>query len=388
MNRSRSPRVPLLLALVPAGLGACATLGSAPVGSDESIPAAEQAARKEVGGKAKGKIVWSSSRVGHHDIFVMDSDGSNVKALTQGDETDWFPRFSPDGGRVLFTRSRKGWVEERDANTANKWDIWVMNADGSDQKKVVTNASWGNWIGPNEIVYVRATQIFRRDLGGDAETPIMDSHGVAELDGALLQQPQMSRDGKYIAITLRGSRRETGIWDVFARTWTKTGLGCQINWTPDGQRIYWVNPTGNGGSEVFQMPIAAGKPQRELSDDELKFIDIPGRRSHEYFPQLSADGRWLVWGATQRGHDHDIADYEIYIWELGTPADKATRLTFHSGNDRWPDIFISGASSTAAATQAAPASAEPAAAAPAVAPPTDADLVKAAARPKASRRKK
>jgi hypothetical protein len=104
-----------------------------------------------------------------------------------------------------------------------------------------------------------------------------------------------------------------------------------------------VNPTGNGGSEVFRMPIAAGKPPKELSDDELKFMDLAGRRSHEYFPQLSADGKWMVWGATQRGHDHDIADYEIYVWEVGTSAEKAVRLSYHSGNDRWPDLFVPGA---------------------------------------------
>jgi hypothetical protein len=47
-------------------------------------------------------------------------------------------------------------------------------------------------------------------------------------------------------------------------------------------------------------------------------------------------------GATQRGHDHDTADYEIYIWEVGTAPESAARLTFHSSNDRWPDIFIPG----------------------------------------------
>ena len=50
-----------------------------------------------------------------------------------------------------------------------------------------------------------------------------------------------------------------------------------------------------------------------------------------------------MWAATQRGHDHDIADYEIYLWEVGSPAERAVRLTYHSGNDRWPDIFIPGA---------------------------------------------
>jgi hypothetical protein len=52
-----------------------------------------------------------------------------------------------------------------------------------------------------------------------------------------------------------------------------------------------------------------------------------------------------VWGITQRGHDHDTADYEIYLWEVGTPREKAVRLTYNSANDRWPDVFIPGAGS-------------------------------------------
>jgi hypothetical protein len=187
----------------------------------------------------------------------------------------------------------------------------------------------------------------------------MDSAGVDELDGALLQQPEMSRDGRFIAITLRGSKRETGIWDIAKKKWFSTGLGCQINWTPDAAAIYWVNPTGNGGSEIFRMPIKDGKPAKTFSDDELRFMDLPGRRSHEYFPELSADGKWMVWGITQRGHDHDIADYEIYLWQVGTPKEDAVRLTYHSGNDRWPDIFIPGAAAQVT-TPASPTAAAPA----------------------------
>jgi hypothetical protein len=158
----------------------------------------------------------------------------------------------------------------------------------------------------------------------------------------------MSSDGKYIAITLRGSKRETGIWHIARKTWLRTGDGCQINWTPDGQQVYWVHPTGNGGSRVFHMDMANGKPTKEVDDDEKTFIDLPGRRSHEYFPELSDDGTWLVWAATQRGHDHDIADYEVYLWQVGQPPEQAARLTFHSGNDRWPDIYVPGASAKAA----------------------------------------
>jgi WD40-like Beta Propeller Repeat len=341
MTVSKASTLLTLAAL--AALG-CSSVGAPPKGADDAPPAEEAALMKEVGGKAGGLIVWSSSRVANHDLFTMKTDGSDVKQITQGDEVDWFPRFSPDGAKVLFTRSKKGWVSERDANASDKWDLYTVGVDGSEPTKVVSDASWGSWISPTEILYVRGTKIYRSELGG-AETQLMDSEGVSGLDGALLQQPELSSDGKYIAITLRGSKRETGIWDVEKKTWTQTGLGCQVNFTPDQSAIYWVHPTGNGGSRVLKAPFSQGAPPKDSSVDDLEFMDLPGRRSHEYFPELSSDGKWLVWGITQRGHDHDIADYEIYLWEVGSPPEKAARLTFNSGNDRWPDIFIGGATS-------------------------------------------
>jgi hypothetical protein len=325
-------------------LAACSALtGRPPQGSEDAVGADELRAMKTVGQKANGIIVWSSSRAGNHDLFTMKTDGSDVKQITQGDSVDWFPRFSPDGSKILFCRSKKGWVSERDANNSDKWDVYSVNADGSEPQKVVENGSWASWISGSKIVFVRGTSVIEKDLGTGEETAILNSEGVSDLDGSLLQQPELSRDGAYIAITLRGSKRETGIWDIAGKSWHTTGLGCQINWMPKQSAIYWVNPTGNGGSEVYRMPIAEGKPPKEFDSDELKFMDLPGRRSHEYFPELSADGKWMVWGITQRGHDHDIADYEIYLWEVGTPLESAVRLTHHSANDRWPDIFIPGA---------------------------------------------
>lgn len=339
-------RAGVISVITAAALTGCATMGGgSPAGSEETPGAAEQKAMAAIGAKAQGMIVWSSSRLGNHDLFVMNTDGSHVHPITSGEAVDWFPRFSPDGSRILFTRSKKGWVFERDANTEGKWDIYTVSPEGKDPTKVVDDASWGNWLSDDEIVYARGTRIYRRKLAAAADEELLvDSSQVPALDGALMQQPEMSKDGRFIAITLRGSKRETGIWSVEKKTWTRTGEGCQINWTPDGREVYWVHPTGNGGSRVFHQamrgdkPAAGGAASADL--DSLTLIDIPGRRSHEYFPQLSADGKWLVWAATQRGHDHDIADYEIYLWQVGAAPETATRLTYHSGNDRWPDIFI------------------------------------------------
>jgi hypothetical protein len=328
------------LGLLAVFLTACASMGKPPQGAEARLSTDENAALARIRQKVDGAIVWSSSRLGNHDIFLMKTDGTGVKVLTSGEQVDWYPRFSPDGKQILFVRSKKGWVSEQDANRPEKWDQYVMDREGGNLHMVAADASWGTWVDGQRILIARKTSLLIKDLGTGAETLLLDANAVPELAGAELQNPHLSPDQKFVTITLRGAKRETGIYSLESKTWVKTGEGCQINWFPQGDRILWVNPSGNGDSEVLAEPVKNGAPVEALSLEQTRFIDIPGRRSHEYFPQLDRSGKWLVWAATQRGHDHDIADYEIYIWEVGAPADQATRLTFHSANDRWPDIYI------------------------------------------------
>ncbi len=120
-----------------------------------------------------------------------------------------------------------------------------------------------------------------------------------------------------------------------------------MEWFPDGKRVLRMNEgQGNGGTEVLAIRLDdEGKPLDKISGiaipKSIRFMDLPGRRSHEYFPRLDPGGSWLVWCATQHGHEHDIADYEVYLWKLDSDRKNGpVRLTFHSGNDRWPDIFL------------------------------------------------
>lgn len=295
-----------------------------------------------------GTIAWSTSRANSkHDIWLMDADGIHKRSLTSSDHVDWYPRFSPDGNTVLFVRSKLGWVSEGDAEIYDKWDIWQIGIDGSGEEKVADNGCWGSWRSTGDsIVFARGPKVMIKDLKSGGEKELFDA-GVALKKGAYAQQPQLSADGKKLAITVRGSRRETGIWNFDKNAWYTTGAGCQMEWFPDGKRILRMNEgQGNGGTEVLLFDLDDnGKPLERTSGlsipKKMRFMDLHGRRSHEYFPRLDPKGEWLIWCATQRGHEHDIADYEIYLWKIGTNKKKGpVRLTFHSGNDRWPDIFM------------------------------------------------
>lgn len=214
----------------------------APTGAAVDPTADEQKALDALKGKVEGIIAWSTSRANsHHDIWLMNADGTGAHALTASDNVDWFPRISPDGSKVLFNRSKGGWVPENDANYPEKWDLWMVNLDGSDAHKVVENATWGTWRPDGKsIVFSRAGKVFTMDLASKAETMILDGEVAFDKSGVILQEPNMSPDGKHLAITLRGSMRETGVWNLEKGGWTKSGDGCQIDWNFDGSKLYRI----------------------------------------------------------------------------------------------------------------------------------------------------
>ncbi|MBW2735423.1 MAG: PD40 domain-containing protein, partial [Deltaproteobacteria bacterium] len=158
------------------------TIGRPPAGSIETLSDAQKAAISRVKAQVSGLIVWSSSRVGNHDLFLMKTDGTGIKALTTGKHVDWFPRFSPDGQRVLFARSRKPtFVYERDANKLDTWDLYTVAPDGSALTKIVDNASWGTWIDSKTLLFARGQQVVRMKLQDKTEEVLVDSRKVAAL---------------------------------------------------------------------------------------------------------------------------------------------------------------------------------------------------------------
>ncbi|MBN1759542.1 MAG: PD40 domain-containing protein [Chitinispirillaceae bacterium] len=336
----------------------------APTGSVEQPDKKEVKQLAEFKGKVTGMIAWASSRSNSkHDIWIMNADGTDKRQLSKGDNVDWYARFSPDGNTVLFTRSKSGWVPEGDAEVFDKWDIWSVGIDGSNETKVAENACWATWRPSGDsIVFARGPKVFVKDLVSGGEKEIFDAE-VSLKKGAYAQQPQLSPDGTRLAMTLRGSRRETGIWNLSSGDWYSTGAGCQMEWFPDGKRVLRMNEgQGNGGTEVLAINLdEKGMPTDKISGisipKKIRFMDIPGRRSHEYFPKLDQSGQWMVWCATQYGHEHDIADYEVYIWNITTDKKSGpVRLTFHSGNDRWPDIFTGTPKAKAAPASGIPPS--------------------------------
>ncbi|MFH0953817.1 MAG: hypothetical protein V1873_05775, partial [Verrucomicrobiota bacterium] len=70
------------------------------------------------------------------------------------------------------------------------------------------------------------------------------------------------------------------------------------------------------------------------------WVSLKPAFKYEYFPRVSNDGRYLIFGASTGGHEHDTSDYEVFLWKIGDPATNVVRLSFHTGNDMWPDLWL------------------------------------------------
>jgi Tol biopolymer transport system component len=81
------------------------------------------------------KIAYTSyeteSGYGFSEVFAMDADGGNPTNLTNEGfrDLDYAPAWSPDGSKIAYFTYDGGSF----GGISSLWDIFVMNADGSNQ---------------------------------------------------------------------------------------------------------------------------------------------------------------------------------------------------------------------------------------------------------------
>jgi dipeptidyl aminopeptidase/acylaminoacyl peptidase len=87
------------------------------------------------------------------DLYVMNPDGTGLKALTHNAASEFLPDWSPDGSRIVFQRS-----------TAVGHDIFVINADGTMEKRLTNDSVFDGhpaWSPDGtKIAFIRASPGF------------------------------------------------------------------------------------------------------------------------------------------------------------------------------------------------------------------------------------
>ncbi len=102
------------------------------------------------------KVVFVSRRTKNNDIWLMNADGTQQMQITTAPEDDENPTFSPDGKRIVFASKRTG-----------NFDIWVVDADGGNLRQITSDASDDQqpcWSAGGYIYYTRHTDVGQSNI--------------------------------------------------------------------------------------------------------------------------------------------------------------------------------------------------------------------------------
>ena len=184
------------------------------------------------------RIVFTSTRDGDLDIYTMRTDGTDVRRLTTTPGYDGGPFFSPDGSQIVY----RAWHPESEKELADyqsllaerlvrpsRMEIWVMNADGSNQRQVTRlgGANFAPYFHPDgeRVIFAsnhhnddprsRNFDLFLVRLDGSGLEQVT-THG--EFDGF----PMFSPDGRRIVFASNRHGSVPGETNLFVADWVET----------------------------------------------------------------------------------------------------------------------------------------------------------------------
>ena len=169
------------------------------------------------------QIVFTSLRDGDLDLYLMGSDGSNVRRLTTEYGYDGGPFFSWDGKFIVYRSfhprtdaERKGYAADLERHVFRPtWlELFVMHADGTGKRQVTQlgAASFAPFMHPNDRQIIFASN--RHDPNGRSFALYLvnvDGTGVERVtfEGGFSSFPMFSPDGRQLVfVSSRGTSRE------------------------------------------------------------------------------------------------------------------------------------------------------------------------------------
>jgi len=226
---------------------------------------------------------WSPSPTSKIGLWTLSILGGNPRQLS---DEGWSASASPDGSQIVFVKGAAFGVTGQ--------EIWLMRADGSEQRKIVSDSD----------------------------------------QGILFASPSWSPDGRSIAYCKFrfGAYRNDAWVEVFnlehnTRTvaFDEPRLEWDLKWLSDGRLIYALSEQPNQNTSNFwavDLDAATARPRG--TPEKITNGD-------DYVIQLSAtsDGKRLVFGRFKPQLDVYVAEFFPRGPRLGTPR----RLTLDDADD-------------------------------------------------------
>ena len=274
-------------------------------------------------GGGLGTIAFASNRSGIPQIYLMNSDGTEQRAITTETDGACQPDWSPDGLKIVYISPCRS--KESDYSGAN---LYIMNADGTGREPLggSIEGDFDPVWSPDgkSIVFTSLrdghAQLYKLDL----ET--MEVIRLTETDiNVQARQADWSPDGTQIAYTLR----RVGVFQIWVMTNSGQAQqqlvrsGSQLSdflpaWSPDGTFLSFSQTESfvNSPSPAWLMSM---RYEDRKSQPSVKVNAITPIVDVDYSP----DGYWLVFESVSA--DPAGANQDIYLMTIS--GGDRTRLT-------------------------------------------------------------
>ncbi len=249
-----------------------------------------------------GKIVFSSNRNGNWDLFIMNADGSNQTAVTSKASAELFPAVSPDGEEIAFVRDANG-----------NADIYVINLTEGFERRITDHEKiddWPSWYRGG------ASIVFDSERSGSWGIYMMDSDGSNKK--VLVDQPGRDTDPH---------STPNSPWIVYESE------------RQDGSQIFAYDPNRDEEIQLTRHDREIGHPALNSAgtfvvyntgDDfwNLHIVSIDGL-NERVITSGRYDSRWGAWspdGSSIAFESNEHGKWDIYVIHVETMV--KTRLTY------------------------------------------------------------
>jgi len=223
-----------------------------------------------------GRIVYTVNTQGTNDIWIMNADGTNQRPLATDPSEDQLPNVTPDGRYVVFSSERAGFPS-----------LWRMDLDGGNLKQLTFGqedymqnfSPDGRWILFDSWRSGRRTP-WKVSIDGGEPTQVIDK---------FTSSPQLSPDGKWIAAYFQDEQAGSP-WRIMIAPFDGSGsikvidpvaaadrmsIGVGVTWAPGGRSIWYVN-TRDGTANLYSQSIDGGPPKQltKFTDNDVGIFNF------------------------------------------------------------------------------------------------------------------
>ena len=237
-----------------------------------------------------GTILYASTpqNTRNWDLFTISADGAIRQQLTDTPEFEQHPSWSPDGSKIIYTRG----------DVMTNFDIYSMDAGGGNIIRLTEHAERDQravWSPDGQTI------AFESQRDGDKSIWLMDADGSNKRKVVQGREPSWSPDGKSIAFTSSAFDDNDEIYLIGVDGLNRVRLTENrkydwfASWDPLGERIAF-NSEQFGGQELMIMN-AEGDARVRISIAE---------KTYEQEPTWSGDGKTLAYAGKMNEDDYDI----------------------------------------------------------------------------------